>query len=164
MTYPLDFALLAPVPLEHLADGVLIAKAHEYVAFGSMKFEFFRQLDELRTGYDVLALLYASHEGASDSDAYQIGWRGWYTGSEEIRGGKSKSEELNRPSTTKKYAKDNARFWAVFWHVTKLEQLASSARFPVHKTRSYKTLAPKKDAAPRCPQLIWLPELNWPDL
>ncbi|MGY3138428.1 hypothetical protein ACVWZM_009110 [Bradyrhizobium sp. USDA 4501] len=43
-----DFAILAPVPLEHLQSGADIAHKTGFVAFGSRKWELFRKVDELR--------------------------------------------------------------------------------------------------------------------
>lgn len=40
-----NIALLAPVPLHHLQDGYQVARQQGKVAFGSMKWELFRELD-----------------------------------------------------------------------------------------------------------------------
>ena len=45
-----DFALLAPVPLEHLQSGREVAEKEEYVAFGTRKWELLRRLDEMCGG------------------------------------------------------------------------------------------------------------------
>ena len=42
------FAILAPVPLEHLNAGLDIVAKEDFVAFGSRKFELFRAIDERR--------------------------------------------------------------------------------------------------------------------
>ena len=62
MTAPIDFAILAPVPLEHLESGADIARDTGFVAFGSLKWEPFRKVDELRKGAPVLVLLYPSFD------------------------------------------------------------------------------------------------------
>lgn len=54
-------ALLAPVPLEHLLDGETTARTEGKVAFGSRKWDTFRQLDALREGMPVDVYIYASH-------------------------------------------------------------------------------------------------------
>lgn len=62
MTEDVHFAILAPVPLEHLKSGLAVCQAQGSVAFGTMKWELFRQIDELREGSRVAALLYPSHD------------------------------------------------------------------------------------------------------
>jgi hypothetical protein len=157
MNYPYDFALLAPVLLEHLKSAVSIAQNNGFVAFGSMKFEFFRELKKHMQESPVRVMLYASHEGDSTSPPFQVAWSGWFIGSEEIRGGKSASEWGNRPPSCKHYPKDNAKHWAVFWHIRELEPLPIDQHFPIYKTQGYNEVAPKKDSPPRYPQLI-----RWP--
>jgi hypothetical protein len=158
MIYPYDFALLAPVPLEHLQSGAVIAQNNGYVAFGSMKFEFFRELKNHMHHMQkspVRAMLYASHEGDSTSPPFQVAWSGWFIGSEEIKGGKSASEWGSRPPSCKNYPKDNAKHWAVFWHIRKLEKLPTDQHFPIYKTQGYNNeVSSKKDSPPRYPQLI----------
>lgn len=56
-----DFAILAPVPLEHLQSGRDVAAREGFVAFGSKEWELFRRVDELRHGRTVPVLLYPSH-------------------------------------------------------------------------------------------------------
>ena len=46
-----NFAILAPVPLEHLQSGKNIAVKEGFVAFGSRKWELFRRVDEMRTAH-----------------------------------------------------------------------------------------------------------------
>lgn len=57
-----DFAILAPVPQEHLVSGMPIAQEKGFVAFGSRKWELFRKIDEMRGDKPVPVLIYASHE------------------------------------------------------------------------------------------------------
>ena len=57
-----DFAILAPVPLEYLVSGEGIAEKEGFVAFGSRKWELFRQVEKLRNGAPVPVLIYPSHE------------------------------------------------------------------------------------------------------
>ena len=53
-------ALLAPVPLEHLKDGIGICQKEGKLAFGSRAWDTFRELDELRNSNPVPVLIYAS--------------------------------------------------------------------------------------------------------
>ncbi len=55
-----DFAILAPVPLEHLESGQPVAEEKGFVAFGSRGRKFFRDMDERRDGNPVPVLIYAS--------------------------------------------------------------------------------------------------------
>jgi hypothetical protein len=52
-----DIALLAPVPLEHLEDGIDICRKQGKVAFGSRAWEIFRELDALRNGRPISAFI-----------------------------------------------------------------------------------------------------------
>ena len=56
-----NVALLAPVPEEHLLDGVNVIHVEGRVAFGSRAWEVFRELDALRKGDPVDVYIYASH-------------------------------------------------------------------------------------------------------
>jgi hypothetical protein len=51
-----DFAILAPVPLEHLKSGVNIVAKEGFVAYSSGKWELFREIDERRDGRRVPSL------------------------------------------------------------------------------------------------------------
>lgn len=53
-------ALLAPVPREHLVDGRETALTKGRVAFGSMRWKVFRELDRLRKGMPVDVYIYES--------------------------------------------------------------------------------------------------------
>ncbi len=53
-------ALLAPVPHEHLVSGAEVCAREGKVAFGSMKWDLFRQLDAIASGEKVPVHLYAS--------------------------------------------------------------------------------------------------------
>lgn len=61
-----DIALLAPVPLVHLEDGVDVSERKGKVAYGSTAWEFFKKLDEDRGGLAVETFIYASHSGVRD--------------------------------------------------------------------------------------------------
>src|SRR5688572_5431931 len=113
-----EFAILAPVPREHLESGKEIAESTGYVCFGSDLFELFRKVDQERHGAEVPVLLYASHTTELADWGYVIAWRGVYVGCVEDADAK-RAEELagHRPPTTRKYPSDNASGWGVFWKV-----------------------------------------------
>jgi hypothetical protein len=115
-------ALLAPVPLEHLDSGKVIAETEGKVAFGSMKFELFRKLDVLRTGMPVDVYIYASHsDGQRD---FEVSWRGRYIGHVvSDPPGAHPNGMKYRPASTANYPNDNSGHWAVFWEIEDLRPL-----------------------------------------
>lgn len=152
-----DFAILAPVPLEHLETGQEIANANGFVAFGSRKFELFREIEERRNGAAVPLLIYPSHEDDPAKTSFQVSWIGWYIGSEETNNGRHSLGMTHRPPTTGQYAADNKGHWAVFWHVRDLTPLASADRFPISKVQTIKG-GWRKNAPPRGPELVAVPD------
>ena len=92
-----DFAILAPVPQEHLISGQAIAADIGFVAFGSRKFELFRDIDLRRDGDPVPVLIYPSYEDDLSKVTSLISWRGWYIGSEETHNGRHSLGMKHRP-------------------------------------------------------------------
>lgn len=153
-----DFSILAPVPLEHLRSGVEIASNTGFVAFGSRKWQFFRRIDELRTGKRVPALIYPSHEGVPAKESYIVSWVGWYVGSVESGIGRHPEGMTHRPPTAEHDSPD----FAVFWHVCKLRELTDEHRLPISKIQTVKG-GWRKDAPPLGPERVAIPHtLNWP--
>ena len=158
-----DLAILAPVPLEHLESGQKIAAREGYVAFGSRKWELFRDIDERRGDEPVPVMIYPSHENDTARLSYQVSWLGWYIGSEETNTGRHSRGMKHRPPTTSTSPTDNAGHWSVFWHVNKLVRLANSDRFPISKLHTVKG-GWRKSAPPRGPELVATPEfINFPE-
>ena len=158
-----DFAILAPVPLEHLKSGKAIAKSEGFVAFGSRKWDLFRKVDELRHGERVPVLLYPSHDYESPARLdFMIAWFGWYVGHVEAVGGAHPEGMRHRPPTTLQYPDDNRGHWVVFWHVEGLLKLRKSDQFPISTVGTYKGGTWHKDAVPRGPELVAVP--NWLEL
>jgi len=151
-----DFAILAPVPLEHLESGVTIAADKCFVAYGSRKFELFRDVEARRIGQPVPVLIYPSHEDDPAKTSFVVSWVGWYIGSVETDTGRHPQEMDHRPPSTSKYPADNKGYWAVFWHVRDLTPLAPSARFPISKLQTVKG-GWRKNAPPRGPELVATP-------
>jgi len=58
MSNDLHFAILAPVPLLRLQSGLAVCSKEGLVAFGTRKWEFFRDLDQRRDDQPVAALIY----------------------------------------------------------------------------------------------------------
>jgi len=154
MSEDVHYAILAPVPLEHLKSGLLVCHEQGSVAFGTMKWELFRQIDELREGSRVAALIYPSHdENLPAKDSFIVSWFGWYTHSVESKGGAHPEGMKFRPPTA---AVDGQ--WAIFWHVAGLRELPQSKQLPIRKIQGFKG-GWRKNAPPRGPELVTLPEL-----
>lgn len=124
-----NVALLAPVPLDHLTDGALVAEAQGKVAFGSRAWEVFRRLDGLRNGLPVDVWIYASH--AHEGGAPKVTWHARYVGHvEAVRGAHPAGAKYRPPSTTDG-GEDTANYWAIFWEVQGLRRLAPAEVVPV---------------------------------
>lgn len=156
MTKYTDFAILAPVPEEHLISGRKVAETEGYVAFGSRKWELFRKIDELRGGATVPVLIYPSHEDADAKVSFIVSWTGIYVGSEETQNGSHSLGMKHRPSTTAQYATDNNGHWAVFWHVKDLTELPRDQLRPISDFQTIKG-GWRKDKPPRGPELVAIP-------
>lgn len=152
-----SFALLAPVPLEHLQSGLEVAAHEPFVAFGTRKWELLRKLDEMRGEAPVATLIYPSHEDAEASTALRVSWFGWYVGHVDSRGGAHPDGMRYRPTTTANYQADNKGHWAAFWHVVGLRQLQPTKQINIGKIQGFKG-GWRKDAPPRGPELVTLPD------
>ena len=120
------FAILAPVPEMHLISGLQaitqltndpnnqIVK----VAFGSMDFELFRRVDELRENNAVDVFIYASH-AANQPLHSQVTWHGRYIGHVNSRNGRYPGDRKYRPQSTN----TDKPIWAIYWEVEDLKSL-----------------------------------------
>jgi hypothetical protein len=152
MSDDVHFAILAPVPLEHLKSGLAVCHEQGSVAFGTMKWELFRQIDELREGSRVAALIYPSHEeNLPAKDSFIVTWFGWYTHFRDSKDAMN-SDAMLRPPPTKTDGR-----WAIFWHVAGLRELPKSKQLPIKKIQGFKGW--RKNPPPRGPELVTLPEL-----
>ena len=153
-----DFAILAPVPLEHLKSGYEVVRQHGYVSFGSQKWELFREVDQLRNGEKVPVLIYPSHETVAAKLTYQVAWVGWCIGHVDQTDEKlDDQKEGHRPPTTEKYSQDNAYGWAIFWRVEDLHPLTSDRQVPISRLSSYKTGHWRKNKPPFGPEIVARP-------
>jgi hypothetical protein len=149
-----DFALLAPVPLEHLQSGKGVAAAQGFVAFGTRKWELLRKLDVMRQGDPVPAPIYPSQE---DDPAKLTFLVCWYDGSVETPSGQHPLWMKHRPPTTGHYPTDNLGHWAAFWHVRGLRELPKHKHTPIGKLGTIKGGWPQ-NAPQRAPELVALPD------
>jgi len=152
-----DFAIVAPVPLEHLETGKDVAEAASYVAFGSMKWELFRDIDQRRGYAAVPVLIYPSSDDVSSSLALRISWCGLYVGSSESKAGAHINGMIHRPPSTEKYSGDNKGQWAVFWHVSRLHRISPDQQLPISALQTVKG-GWRKNAPPRGPERVQLPD------
>jgi len=152
------FAILAPVPEEHLVSGMVVAAETGFVAYGTRKWELLREVDNRREGDPVPVLIYPSHEDVPARDTFVVTWFGWYTGHVDSKNGAHPQGMTHRPETTAQYAADNKGLWAAFWHVESLRRLPPDKRLPISKIG---TIAGgwRKNAPPRGPELVALPEI-----
>lgn len=154
---PHHFAILAPVPLEHLQSGLEVETREAFIAYGTRKWELFQQVDALREGGRVAILIYPSHEDEAAKTTFIVSWFGWYIGQEHSRNGAHSLGMRHRPKSTAKYPNDNRGYWASFWHVVGLRELPPDKRMPIGKIQGFKG-GWRKTAPPRGPELVTLPE------
>jgi hypothetical protein len=126
------FAILTSVPEIHLISGLEAITAQldsdelppnhsPKVAFGSMDFEVFAEVEKLRDGKAIEMFIYASHAQGDQPLNPAVTWRGLYIGYVGSRRGRYPGKSIFRPQST---AKDSPT-WAVFWEVEELGQLKS---------------------------------------
>jgi hypothetical protein len=157
------FALLAPVPEEHLISGLEAIAAQldsddlpaghlPKVAFGSMDFEVLAEVEKLREGKPVEVLIYASHAKGEQPLNPNATWRGLYVGSVGSRRGRYPGKSIFRPQAT---ATDKLN-WAVFWEIQELERLKAPIPIGNLTGRNKKTTYPAR-FIPEGPVLIEYP-------
>jgi hypothetical protein len=151
------FAILAPVPLEHLESGLEIVASQGEVAFGTMKWELFRRVDAERNGARVAVLIYPSGEDVPAKPSFIVSWFAWYRRTESSVMGAHPDGMKFRPPTTAKYPLDNKGHWAAFWHVSGFRELPNQKCLAIGKLKGAKG-GWRKTAPPRGPELIILPE------
>ncbi len=128
------FAILAPVPEMHLQSGLqtinqLANNSNNQiikVAFGSMDFELFRKVDELRVNQAVDVFIYASHAANQPLHSH-VTWQGRYIGHVNSRNGRYPGNSKYRPQSTN----TDKPTWAVFWEVEDLQVLKSPIAMPL---------------------------------
>jgi hypothetical protein len=152
------FAILAPVPLEHLESAQTIAGDVPYISFGSQKWELFRAIDEERAGSPVPVLIYPSHDEHRSESPYVVEWSGWYVSSTDDNSKKYRDQrDGRRPPTTAQCTTDTVSHWAVFWRVANLTRLPREKKRPISELHSYRSGANRKAGAPRGPERIERP-------
>jgi len=123
ITITRQFAMLAPVPEFHLLSGQASCSQHGKVAFGSMAWEFFGKLEELRQGEAVPVLIYASHAEERSLNTLAT-WSALYIGYVHSRMGRYPGDTNKyRPPSTVSDRPD----WVVYWEVQHLRPIIGNA-------------------------------------
>ncbi len=146
------------MPFEHLQAAAPIVVEQGFVAFGSRKWELFRTLDEKRSNDPIPVLIYPSWEDAPGEPGLIVSWFGWYVGHVEAKSGAHPQGMTVRPTSTANYQPDNLGYWAVFWHVAGLRELPPEKRMAIGKVKTVPG-GWRKNAPPRGPELVQMPEL-----
>ena len=150
-----EIALLAPVPLVHLKDGLEVCTSKGKVAFGSRAWEVFRELDDLRAGAKVPVLIYASMSNSDGPAA--ISWQAEYIGHLESKNGAHPAGMEFRPPSTAEYNSDNLGWWAVFWEVSGLREIPANEQITVESIQSRSGQFYKPSFIPEGPIIVQNP-------
>lgn len=110
-------ALLTPVPLVHLLDGLEVCEAEGKVAFGSNAWELFEDLDRTREGMPVDVFIYASRSPEPLGNV--ASWTARYVG--YIRRENASAQAIPRPPSTAE--EDAEHYWAGYWLAIDLRRL-----------------------------------------
>jgi len=158
MISSVDFAVLAPVPEEHLLSGLEVVLREGFVAYGSRKWELFEEVDRLRGGEPVPVLIYPSDEDHAVKMSYLSKWSGMYVGHVRSQGGTHPAGMKYRPESVEQYPNDLSGYWAVFWHVAQLQRLDEANHKAISSLQSYRAGKYwKAGSPPRGPEIIARP-------
>lgn len=150
MTAAPTSAILAPVPLIHLQGGVEVCEREGRVAFGSQAWSFFTHLDD-HDGLGDPVLIYASH---ADDPRPGITWIASYLGYVHSKGGAHPSRDRYRPPSCRR--EDRQGYWAGFYEVADLRQLASNDEIPIGTLHDADGHRYKKPFIPEGPTAVTL--------
>jgi len=157
----IDFALLAPVPDEHLEPGMLVAAETGHVCFGSNRWDVFKQLDANRNGEDVPVLIYPSQEGTESKLTLKVCYIGWYAGqANTIDDMRREDADGHRPRSVDEYRKewdDPGVHWGLFWKVKELRRLPEGEQVALSTLSNYKSGKKRLNTAPLGPTVVARP-------
>lgn len=125
-----DFALLTPVPLEHLPSALETCLREGKVAFGSRAGLVFAELENRTEGASVDVLIYAS---GGLSGPPSVTWTARYLRTVGAKNGAHPEGMTFRPASTQQYALDNHGHWLIFWEVAGLRRLEDHQKLPIGK-------------------------------
>lgn len=161
MSDSVSFALLAPVPQEHLESGVEVAARTGYVCFGSQNWNLFVELDGLRGTEYVPVLFYPSHDDVAPKDTFKVCYQGWYVAHVTSDADKRHDDaDGHRPPTVDKWRSefDSPHHWALFWRVRDLKRLPDSEQVAIGTLSSYKSGNKRLNKPPMGPAIIARPK------
>lgn len=130
-----NIVLLAPVPEVHLQSGLLTCEQYGKVAFGSKKFELFRELDTIRKDDYVDVYIYASHSNLLGRP--KVRWCARYIGHVVSKLGRHPEGLKYRPASTLKSQSENRGHWDVFWEVADLRLMNKEETLPMSSFIGY---------------------------
>jgi hypothetical protein len=116
-----SYALLTPVPADHLRDGEDTCRRAGRVAFGSQAWPVFEELD-LIAGSGIPVFIYASMDGGAVGP--QVTWAATYQRYVESKGGAHPDRAKFRPRSCR--SEDASGYWAGFYEVTDLRRLSDN--------------------------------------
>lgn len=152
MPSTVEFAILAPVPLEHLKSAQMLPKDQQ-IAFGTNKYALLKKVDDRAKGERVPVLIYPSHEQDKADPSCIVSWFAWYVGHIFANNSGRHPDKSKRPPST---VTDTAV--AAFWHVEGLRELPKEKRTPIGKIQGTKG-GWRKESPPHGPELVTLPEI-----
>ncbi|WP_088889031.1 hypothetical protein [Leptolyngbya ohadii] len=140
------FAILVSVPEIHLISGLEAIAAQldsdeplpeqvPKVAFGSMDFEQFGEVEKLRGGRAIGVFIHAADAKGDQPLNPEVTWRGWYVGYVASRRGRYPGKSIYRPKSTL----SDPPTWAVFWELQELEPLKKPIAIGNLRARGKKT-------------------------
>lgn len=151
MNRPPARGLLAPVPLEHLQDGLGVCRAEGKVAFGTRVWETFRDL-ELEAGIGCPVLIYASHSPVHLGPV--VSWTARFVRWVAAVGGAHPDGDLYRPPSTQAGDEDLSGDWLGFWEVSDLSQLKEAEQVPIAELHDRQGRRYRRGFVPEGPVLV----------
>lgn len=145
-------ALLSPVPLDHLSDGVDVCTRRGKVAFGSQAWSVFDKFENLG-GIGAPVLIYVSHPTVHLGAV--VSWVARYLGYVESVGGRHPDKMRYRPPSCRE--EDKGGYWAGFYEVERLRRLDEAEQMRISTLRNPGNRAFKAGFVPEGPTIIALP-------
>ena len=153
------FSILAPIPVDHLESGLLVASKKDYVSYGSDKWEVFQDADAKRGEKSVLVLIYPSLEYGVPKPPYEVSWGALYIGHTGDPDEKMCDFlEGYRPESTHSCSGDLPWNWGLFWRIQDLQPLPLEHRIKILGLPIYGSPGKKLSAWPRGPELVSTPD------
>ncbi|MDW3217108.1 MAG: hypothetical protein R8F63_00735 [Acidimicrobiales bacterium] len=140
------FALLTPVPAEHLVDGEDVCRRQDKVAFGTEAWEVFAALSDI-AGPEPQVLIYASHDDEHHGPV--VTWVARYVGYTPARAGLHPDRFRYRPPSCRA---DGA--FSGFYEVTELRRLDSGLEIPVESLKKRDGGSLTAGFVPRGPTIV----------